>query len=248
MVFFAWPVGAGSGVIASDRRAPPACGKNVSMVGPPTEPPTSLLLAHGSGSGPWVFDDWAASFPGVTVAAVDLHANLDVSRASHADYAAAVGRAAAQLPQPVALCGWSMGGLVVLQAAEEVRPHAVIVIEPSAPAEVQGFRSETEVTDGSFDPEAVYGRFPAGIRARPESARARAERKAGISVPRLSCPSLVVFGDSFRAERGESVAQLYDSDELDLPGLDHWDLVLDERVRRAVARWLGVGVSEPGPV
>lgn len=218
------------------------------MVEPPTEPPTSLLLVHGSGSGPWVYDEWASTFPGVTVVAVDLHADLDVSRASHADYAEAVSRTATQLPRPVALCGWSMGGLVVLQAAEEVRPHAVIVIEPSAPAEVLGFRPETEVTDGSFDPEAVYGRFPAGIRARPESARARAERKGGISVPRLSCPSLVVFGDSFRSERGEPVAQLYGSDELDLPGLDHWDLVLDKRVRRAIAQWLGVGVSEPGPL
>ncbi len=205
-----------------------------------TDPPTSLLLVHGSGSGPWVYDGWPSAFPGVDVVAVDLQADLDVNHASHADYAEAVGRRAAQLPRPVALCGWSMGGLAVLQAAARVQPHAVVVIEPSAPAEVQGFHPEVEVTDGSLDPEAVYGRFPAGIRARPESARARGERKRGISVPRLPCPSLVVFGDSFRDERGTRVAQLYGSDELDLPGLDHWDLVLDERVRSAIARWLGV--------
>jgi pimeloyl-ACP methyl ester carboxylesterase len=217
------------------------------MVEPPTEPPASLLLVHGSGSGPWIFDGWGSAFPGVTVVGVDLHAGLDVSRASHADYADAVIGAAAHLPRPLALCGWSMGGLVALQAAEQVRPDSVIVIEPSAPAEVQGFHPETEITDGSFDPEALYGRrFPAGIRARPESARARAERKRGISVPSLPCPSLVVFGDEFREERGKPVARLYGSDELDLPGLDHWDVVLDERVRRAIAQWLGVGVSEPG--
>lgn len=215
------------------------------MAEPRTEPPASLLLVHGSGSGPWVYDDWTSAFAGVKVIAVDLHADLDVSRASHADYAEAVIREAAQLPRPVALCGWSMGGLVVLQAAERVRPDSVIVIEPSAPAEVQGFRPETEVADGSFDPEAVYGRFPAGIRARAESARARAERKRGIAVPSLSCPSLVVFGDSYRDERGTLVARLYGSDELDFPGLDHWDLVLDERVRGAIARWLGVDGSEP---
>jgi pimeloyl-ACP methyl ester carboxylesterase len=207
----------------------------------PTAPPTSLLLVHGSGSGPWIFDGWAAAFPGVAVVAVDLHAGLDVSRASHADYAEAVVRAAAELPRPLALCGWSMGGLVVLQAAGRVRPEAVAVIEPSPPAEVQGSRPQTEVADGSFDPVEVYGRpFPAGLEARPESSRARAERKRGISVPSLPCPSLVVFGDEFRDERGTPVAQLYGSDALDFPGLDHWDVVLDERVPRAIAAWLGV--------
>jgi pimeloyl-ACP methyl ester carboxylesterase len=215
----------------------------------PTAPPRSLLLVHGSGSGPWIFEGWIAAFPGVTVDAVDLHAGLDVRRASHADYAEAVARAAAELPRPLALCGWSMGGLVVLQAAEQVRPDSVVVIEPSAPAEVQGSHPETEVADGSFDPEALYGRpFPAGMRARPESSRARAERKRGISVPSLPCPSLVVFGDEFRDERGTPVAELYGSDALDLPGLDHWDVVLDERVPHAVARWLGVGTSEAGRV
>jgi len=32
---------------------------------------------------------------------------------------------------------------------------------------------------GSFDPEVVYGPFPRGMRARPESSQARAERKRG---------------------------------------------------------------------
>lgn len=211
-------------------------------------PPTSLLLVHGSGSGPWIFEGWASTFPEVTVVPLDLHAGLDVSRASHADYAEAVARAAAQLAPPVALCGWSMGGLAVLQAAERVRPHAVVVIEPSAPAEVLGLHPEIEVRDGTFDPEAVYGPHPAGMRARPESVRARAERKRGISVPSLPRPSLVVFGDSYRDERGTLVAGLYGSDALDFPGLDHWGLVLDARPREAIAEWLGVGVPEAGSV
>jgi pimeloyl-ACP methyl ester carboxylesterase len=219
------------------------------MAEPPTAPPTSLLLAHGSGSGPWIFEGWTSAFPGVQVHAVDLHAGLDVSRASHADYAEAVVRAAAELPRPLALCGWSMGGMAVLQAAERVRPDAVVVIEPSPPAEVQGFHPETEVADGTFDPVEVYGRpFPAGLRARPESLRARAERKRGISVPSLPFPSLVIFGDEFRDERGTPVAELYGSEALHFPGLDHWDVVLDARVPRAIARWLGVGGSGAGGV
>ena len=207
----------------------------------PHQPPRSLLLVHGAGSGPWVFEGWPESFPDITVATVDLQEGLDVATASHADYATEVADAAAALPAPVSLCGWSMGGLVVLEAAERVRPHSVILLEPSPPAEVQGHNPDTEVGQGTFDPEAVYGRFPPGIRARSESARARAERKRGISVPSLSCASLVVYGDTFRDERGKAIARLYGSDELDFPGFDHWGLVSDVRVRAAIAEWLASG-------
>jgi pimeloyl-ACP methyl ester carboxylesterase len=212
--------------------------ESLSFVTPPRTSPGSLVLVHGAGSGPWVFDGWAESFPGIRVAAVDLHRGLDVSRASLDDYTDNVVVATADLSPPVALCGWSMGGLVVLQAALDLSPHSVVLLEASAPAEIQGFNRDASVTDGVFDPEAVYGTFPDGIRARPESSRARAQRKRGISVPSLPCPSLVVYGDSFPTERGILLARLYGSETLAFPGLDHWDLVLDPRVRTAIANWV----------
>jgi pimeloyl-ACP methyl ester carboxylesterase len=150
------------------------------------------------------------------------------------DYAAAVVAAARELPAPAVLCGWSMGGLAVLMAAAEARPQRVVLLEPSAPAEVQGVH-DVPPAEGVFDPEAEYGPFPPGQRARPESLTARAERKRGVSLPALPCPSVVVYGDEFRELRGHGIAALYGSDELDFPGLDHWDLVLDPRVRHAVA-------------
>ena len=172
------------------------------------------------------------------MAAVDLHRGLDVSRASLDDYIENVVVATADLSPPIALCGWSMGGLVVLQAALELLPHSVILLEASAPAEIQGFRLDASVTDGVFDPEAVYGPFPEGIRSRPESSRARAQRRQGVSIPSLPCPSLIVYGDSFPSERGILLARLYGSDTLAFPGLDHWGLVLHPRVRTAIAKWL----------
>lgn len=197
------------------------------------------MLVHGAGSGPWVYEGWSDCFPGASVIAPDLQDGIDVATASHADYVQMIVEAAATLAAPTVLCGWSMGGLVVLQAAERVRPHSVVLLEPSPPAEIQGFSSETDVADGVFDPEAVYGEFPPGMRARPESARARAERKRGISIPTLPCSSLVIYGDAFREERGKAVAQLYGSDELDFPGLDHWALVREPLVRMTVRDWLG---------
>lgn len=201
-------------------------------------PPSSLLLVHGAGSGPWVYAEWPDAFPALRVEAVDLQAGQTVAQASMNDYARIVVEAARALPPPVALCGWSMGGLVVLMAAEEVRPHSVVVLEPSAPAEVQGYHQDAPLIDGVFDPEAEYGTFPDGIAARPESLRARSERKRGISVASLPCPSLVVSSSDFPDERGRAIARLYGSTIVEFPGLGHFDLVLGAGPRQVVAGFL----------
>ena len=203
------------------------------------KPPASLLLVHGAGSGPWVFHNWASSLPSIDVAAIDLQENLDIRRAGMRDYAAAVVSAAARLRRPAAVCGWSMGGLVVLQAALTVRPDHVVLLEPSPPGEVQGFNPDVTLREGTFDPEDAYGCFPAGQEARPESLLARVERKRGISIPEIPGRSLVIYGDSFPEERGRRIAALYGSEERYFPGLDHWGLVLDPAVRIAIAEFLG---------
>jgi pimeloyl-ACP methyl ester carboxylesterase len=189
------------------------------------------VLVHGAGSGPWIFDAWR--HPALEVVAVDLQEGLDVETASMSDYTRAVVAVCEAARGPVALCGWSMGGLVAMSAAREAGAAALVVIEPSAPAEIQGTHDVPDTT-GSFDPEEVYGPFPPGIRARAESARARADRKRGISVPALPGRSLVVYGDDFEDERGRAVARRYGIAEAHFPGLGHWDLVLDAAVRERV--------------
>jgi len=194
----------------------------------------TLLLAHGAGGGPWVFDAWPRFFPTLRVEAVDLHHGLDIALATMGDYAAAIGRAASRLPRPLVLVGWSMGGLAALMAA--ACADALVLLEASAPGEVQGFRPEVALAPGAFDPEREYGAFPAGIRARPESVLARAERKRGISVPAIACSTLVVYGEEFSDERGRRLAQRYGAQELSLPGKSHWDLVLNPEAIQQVAR------------
>ena len=178
---------------------------------------------------------------------MDLHAGLNVGEASMSNYEAAAYRAAGLLPRPVATIGWSMGGLVALMAARRVEPAAVVLLEPSPPAEVQGTDEGATVAPGRFDPEEVYGPFPPGVAARAESSLAREERRRGVSVPREELRAarvLVVSGDEFAQERGVAVAKAYCAEHLHAAGVDHWDLVLGGRVRAAVARWLsdsGVG-------
>ena len=74
-----------------------------------------------------------------------------------------------------------------------------------------------------------------------QSRSARAERKRGISVPSLPCPSLVVYGLDFPNERGRAIAALYGSHELAFPDLNHFDLVLNPRVREEIGRFLAIG-------
>jgi pimeloyl-ACP methyl ester carboxylesterase len=189
------------------------------------------VLVHGAGSGPWVFDEWR--HPALDVATVDLQEGLDVATASMRDYADVVVRTCRGSTRPTALCGWSMGGLVAMMAAAVAEVDALIVLEPSPPAEVQGTQ-EVPDTTGTFDPEKVYGAFPPAMAARPESSRARADRKRGISVPRLPPRSLVVYGEEFEHDRGRALASFYGIDEAHFPGLGHWDLVTNALVRERV--------------
>lgn len=200
----------------------------------------SLLLVHGAGSGPWVFDGWEHQFPDVKVGAVDLHEGVDVSRASMADYASRVLDAAEHLPSPLALCGWSMGGLVALMAAQDSRCAHLVLIEASAPGEVQGFDPSIQPRVAAFDSESVYGAFPPGIRSRPESQYARDERKRGISIPELPCPTLVISGKNHPVDRGSDLAGFYEAKLVEFPHLDHWELITSDSVKESIRDFLGV--------
>lgn len=198
----------------------------------------SLLLVHGAASGPWVFDGWDAAFPEVHVHALDLHAGLVIAEASMENYAAAVAAATELLPAPAAVVAWSMGGLAAMMAAARVEPAALVLLEASAPAEVQGFDLEVEPRAGTFDGAAECGAFPPAIRARPESSLARAERKRGISVPSLPRRTLVVYGSEFPDERGRALAAAYGAGVVEVPGASHWDLVRGAEARAAAAEFL----------
>ena len=201
------------------------------------EPPRTLLVVHGAGSGPGVFDDWRHWFAAARFVAPDLQEGLDAARATMGDYADRVERAAKGAEAPLLLIGWSMGGLVAMMSAARIHPAGIVLLEASPPAEVGGFHpTAPPIQGGTFDPEHVYGPFPSGVRARPESAVARSERARGVSVPRLTCPSLVVSGAQFSQERGSAVAAFYGSRHLSFPKLDHWDLVLRPEVRESIGR------------
>ena len=154
------------------------------------------------------------------------------------DFANVIVGAAERSSRPLALCGWSMGGLVAMMAAGNIRPDRLVLMEPSPPGEVAGFDEGVVPAAGLFDGGQTYGAFPAGIASRLESSLARGERKRGVSIPQLPCSTLVVSSAEFEVERGVGIASHYGCEHLHFGDLDHWGLVLDVRVPRAILQWL----------
>jgi ribosomal protein S18 acetylase RimI-like enzyme/pimeloyl-ACP methyl ester carboxylesterase len=209
------------------------------------ERPKTVILVHGAGNGPWVFHEWPSAFPGSRVIGPDLLEGLNPRHASMEDYANRVVESSFHAERPLAVVAWSMGGLVAMTVAPRIRPDALVLLEPSPPAETQGFHPDVALASGTFDPEETYGVFPRDIPKRPESARARSERKRGISVPEITCPTLFVSSGEFVEDRGRTLAAHYQGQHMVFAELRHWDLVLDPHVRRFVASVLGEDGSHP---
>ncbi len=199
--------------------------------------PGSILLLHGAGSGPEIFSSWKEHFPDSDFVPVDLHEGLRIEGARMEDYADQAVDEGRHSRPPLLICGWSMGGLVAMMAARQLRPGWLALLEPSPPAEVQGVDETVTPRPGAFDPEVVYGGFPEGISPRRESSYARAQRKRGIPIATLPCPTLVVYGRDFPDERGRRIAAAYNAAAVELEDLDHWGLVLDRRVATIVSSW-----------
>ena len=225
-----------------------------------------MLLVHGAANSARVWQPWQAALAalGWSSWALDLRGHgdsepVDLSRTRMADYVGDACAAAAALARPPILLGWSMGGLVAIMAASPARAVRCVALAPSAPA----VRRDPDVPlrAGTFGPEeyGIRDRDPDNQPSMPdldrdaralalaslgrESRLARDERKAGIVVPPLACPLLVVTGGDDRLwprHRYESV--VLEAEWLEAPGASHWGLVLAPGTLAtlvpAVAGWL----------
>ena len=204
---------------------------------------TKVLLIHGAGSGPWVFEGWVDSFsPAAKLIPVDLQDGIEVSRATMEDYVDQVVIAAGGIHDRPVLVGWSMGGLVAMMAAARLRASKLVLIEPSPTAEIVGEHPEVEIPESGTYGAEVYGGL-GGLSERPDSAVARAQRERGISIPELPFKTLVISGDDFPEVRGSLLAARSHADEMYYAGYDHVRLVRERKVRRAIAGWLGFGLK-----
>lgn len=174
-----------------------------------------------------------------------------------------------KLESPV-LIGHSMSGLVVLMAAKNHSVKAVVSIDPSPSLEVQGVGNEEDI----LKIKPVYNAMDAGMPMDPadamkampdvpkemlmkmkdmlgdESGVARQDRKRGISIPKESMESPILFigaelGDSvpfgISFEKTEKMAEYYASELLKIDGASHPGIVMGKHapeVAERIASWL----------
>jgi pimeloyl-ACP methyl ester carboxylesterase len=198
----------------------------------------SLVCVHGVGGWPGDFVDWHLAIPQWSVVTPDLQAETDdLAGTTMDDYTAAVERVLPGSP-PVVICGWSMGGLVAMMVAGRVPIAGLVLIEPSLPAEVQGVRDGEVPVRGTFDPDAIYGPRTDGIPARSDSQYAFGERRRGVFVGQVGCPTLVIGGRDFGATRSEPIASHLDADLEQFSSVGHVELLHDAEVLGRVSGWL----------
>ena len=109
---------------------------------------TPLLFIHGGFHGAWCWAPFLRFFTarGIAAAALDLRGHGGLSQGPAfigtgvAEMAADVGEATQALGGAVILAGHSLGALVAMAAAEQVRPRGLVLLAPQPPANVQDVR------------------------------------------------------------------------------------------------------------
>ena len=182
-----------------------------------TRPPIQLLCMHGAGAGGWEWAIWARVFTarGVQVRAPDLlAARSGLAATNFADYRQQVrdwiGPDADDTPgaQRV-LAGASLGGLLALSVAAEVRPAALILVNPMPPAlilprlsgepypeivrwgEQRSIAGTRRVMPDADDAACLF----AFRRWRDESGAALERARRGVTVEFPQCPILVLASE-----------------------------------------------------
>jgi pimeloyl-ACP methyl ester carboxylesterase len=230
----------------------------------PSRPP--VVLVHGAANSAGVWTLWQAELAqrGWSSWAVDLRGHgdspaEDLGRTAMSDYADDVATVIREMRRPPVVIGWSMGGLAAMMAAARGGVAAYVGLGPSVPTLTRD--RAMPLRAGTFD-AAEYGIVSADPADQPtmpdldleerrmalaslglESRLARDDRKAGVVIPSLPCPALVVAGTADAIMPPRTYADLpIVAEALEAPAASHWGLVLSRRTLAtlvpAVTSWL----------
>lgn len=179
------------------------------------------------------------------------------------DYVAQIGKVAG--PRPDVLIGASMGGALVLKAAEQLKPRALVLVCSAIPAGVAPVSSPKEYPEimkwagGPYeetvaampDSEEAIRRM-AHSRWRDESGAVLRAIAAGMKADRPECPTLCVIpegDDSIAPGRQQALASWAQADTLRFQGMSHVGPLLSRRaseVAGAVTAWLEARLGRTG--
>ncbi len=246
----------------------------VTSVYPDTQSKAEIVLIHMSWGGAWIFTLYQKFFAshGITTHAVDLRGHGrsggSVEGATMQAYVhdVAVAVEGLGITNPIVI-GHSMGGLVALMYASQFPTTATVVLDGSPSIEVQ--QTSTEKTyPASYKPTdagmpknplkvmealkdiSLWRMIAMKMRLGVESGVARSDRKHGISVPKSSIQSPLLF---IGAENGTSLpfgigiektkkqAEYYDAKLIEIKGASHPGLLIGDHwkeVCQHILNWL----------
>lgn len=219
---------------------------------------TTVVLIHGAGGGGWEYDLWRPVFTatGYQFIAKDLSpAPGGLEQTTFADYLKQVADWTPRRGR-VVLVGASMGGVLVLKAAEQVSPAAVVLVNSVPPAGVGLARppkKHPEVVRWANGPlEETRSAMPdsdektvrwAWRRWRDESGSVLNTLSAGLAVRKPRCPVLVALGEKdtdIPYATGLAIAEWAAADVLLYRGMSHVGPLMSTRakeVAQAVTLW-----------
>jgi len=222
-------------------------------------PERTVVCVHGAGGGGWEWGIWARALAvsGRAVLAPDLMPAGGGLAATHlADYRAqVVAWCGSSTLNGVDLVGASLGGLLALIVAREVRARTLVLVNPMPPAGLPSpARSPAVIRWGSGAsmrgtrramPDADHAACAHAFRRwRDESGAAVDEARAGVVVDPPDCPVLVIASEhdlDVPPESSRALAAMLDADFECIAGASHVGPLLGYSAALTAARvadWL----------
>jgi pimeloyl-ACP methyl ester carboxylesterase len=218
-----------------------------------------VIMIHGAGGGGWEYRSWKPVFEkaGYRVEAPDLvPAAGGLAKTTVEDYVRQIVRVAGHTP--AILVGASMGGVLVLKAAEQIHPKAIVLVCSALPAintredrkqepypDIVRWRGGPykDTVDSMPDSDETTRKY-AWPRWRDESGQVLNAIRAGVQVSRPACPVLSVIpgaDDTVPPAQQLELANWCHADAVRFQGMSHVGPLLSRRreeVARMVATWL----------
>lgn len=226
-------------------------------------PRPTVVLIHGAGGGGWEWDKWRPVFAraGWNVVAPDLMPKGgDLAKTRFEDYVAQV-KAWCPKRGPFVIVGASMGGILALKTAEQVRASGLVLVNgvppagtggKSHPAVVRWANGPLKDTRDSMpdsDEKTILWAWP---KWRDESGAVLDKISAGVTVKKPTVPVLVVTGTSdtdILPTLQQTVVDAYGADHLVYHGMSHVGPLMSRRaeeVAEAVLTWARATVRRAG--
>jgi len=221
----------------------------------------TAVCVHGAGGGGWEWGIWARvlAVRGFSVIAPDLMPAAEgIAQTRFIDYRRQVADWCRGVGDEVVLIGASLGGLLALAVAHEVKPAALVLVNPLPPAGViarplhdprpavvpwaseRSLASTRRAMPDADDAACLY----ALRRWRDESGTALNEARDGIAIDLPRCPTLLLAGEldlDVPAAVARSLAVRLSADFQSVPQASHLGPVLGRTAADIAARaadWL----------